>query len=301
MHRFFIKENSDIKYSDAIHSSNDITENIDDVHQIIINDKDDVKHIIKVLRLKIGQKIEVVDFNHRLYLCEIQKIDDAGNEVICKIINEIADNGESPVHIILYQGLPKGEKFDLIIQKSVELGIGKIVPVIFDRCVVKWKNDKSSDKKLLRWNRIAYEAAKQSKRSVIPVVDAPIDIEELRDRLQGQNLLDNMGASLSVSERSIEKTFVENNNSVSILFYEDEKQVSLKDILMEYRKLNHAKNEANIINIIVGAEGGLEEHEVELLRSSGAYSVSLGSRILRTETAGIVATAIVQYELGDLG
>ncbi len=268
MHRFFIRKDS-----------YDIMECDDHLDYISIKNKDDVRHISKVLRLKTAEKIEVVDVNHRLYLCEIVKIsDNNGGEVVCKIIEEIAETGESPVDIILYQGIPKGEKFDIIIQKCVELGIAKIVPIIFERCVVKCKNDKSSDKKLTRWNRIAYEAAKQSKRCIIPTVEAPITVKQLSKRLSDDEEL---------------------YNHLSLLFYEDEKKTTLKDIVSTYRTFNNI--ERKTINIIVGAEGGITSEEVLLLTDAGVHSVSLGNRILRTETAGIVATAIMQYELGDLG
>ncbi len=267
-------------------------------NKIQIIEKDDIRHISKVLRLSVGEQIEIVDSQFRLFVCELIQIDSEG--VFCVPIYEQQDTGESPINITLYQGVPKGEKFDLIIQKSIELGVTRIVPVLFDRCVVKFKDDKSIVKKHTRWNRIAYEAAKQSKRCYVPEVAMPITVTQLEDEIK------------SSSER------------LDILFYEEEDSVGLKEEFNHFKDRIKLKNgesgvvvkklttvdetrdsKKNILKLsvsaIVGAEGGLEPYEVQKLKNSGAKCVSLGKRILRTETAGIITVALIQYELGDLG
>ncbi len=291
MNRFFIQDSvMDLSYEYAQKSNINISETEDILRSsmiiqsltIKITAKDDVRHISKVLRLIAGDTIEIVDVDARLFVCKIISVGEL--EVCCEIISQEYKTGESPVDIVLYQGLPKGEKFDLIIQKSVELGVHRIVPVIFDRCVVKWKDDKSSLKKHTRWNRISYEAAKQSKRCVIPKVDMPIKIEQLVKEI----------GTVTAQDNTID------TNKLNLLFYEDEAVKSLKDVIVDFKENSDVQIPLQI-SVIVGAEGGIENFEVEKLKNAGAKSVSLGNRILRTETAGIVTTALIQYELGDLG
>ncbi len=301
MHRFFILSNTKNQPSNQNDGCVYNEENESAEQFIDIVNAEDIKHISKVLRLQIGDNIEIVDKDSKLYLCEITEF--SQDKVICKIIHQIMTDGESNIQINLYQGLPKGEKFDLIIQKCVELGVDKITPVLFDRCVVKW-NDKSADKKLARWNRIAYEAAKQSKRCVIPVVEEPINIKELAQRIDTVNFSESANKKLVKNENinnnntNSDNTnihYVENDNhNLSIVFYEDEQKSRLKDIVDRFGGIK-------TINIIIGSEGGFEPQEIEILTEAGAISASLGSRILRTETAGIAACAVIQYSLGDLG
>lgn len=246
MHRFFVnKENI----------SND---------RVIINGGD-VKHIKNVLRLNIGDNITVCDGDNHEYIVKIKAIHT--NEIEGVVIEELISNKESSLEIILYQGLPKSAKMDLIIQKATELGVKKIIPLITNRTVVKINDKKKQAKKIQRWQRIAEESAKQCKRGVIPKID---DIK---------------------SFDSILKTLSKEKNI--LVPYEKENKVGMKEILKNVTD--------NRIHIIIGPEGGFEEEEINQLEEINSKIVSLGPRILRTETAGFTVIAITMYELGDLG
>ncbi|SHG89515.1 16S rRNA (uracil(1498)-N(3))-methyltransferase [Tepidibacter thalassicus] len=223
---------------------------------------EDVKHISKVLRCNIGDKLEICDKNNNEYVCEISDI--TKKQVFLNIIEKVNVNRESDIKVKVYQGLPKGQKMDLILQKLTEIGVVEIIPVVTKRSVVKIDNKK--DKKIERWERIIYEAAKQSKRGIIPKVKGPLNFKEA--------LLDMK------------------NNDLNLIPYEKEYLKSIKSVL---RNIN-----VNSIGIFIGPEGGFEEEEIDEFKNIGGILVSLGPRILRTETASIVATSIVLYELSDL-
>ncbi|MDD6795029.1 MAG: RsmE family RNA methyltransferase [Clostridiaceae bacterium] len=230
---------------------------------------DDVKHIYKVLRLSEGEKVTLNDCRGNEYLGKISSI--SKTEVIVNIIEKLEINNESRIEVYLFQGLPKSQKMDLIVQKGTELGVAEFLPVITDRVDVKLKGE---FKKLDRLNRIALEAAKQSKRTIIPKVKEPMSFKEAID------VLDNM--------------------DLFLVPYENADNLGVRGVvskLKEEGKLDSVKR----IGIMVGPEGGFEEKEINELKSKGAYIITLGSRILRTETAGFVATSLIQYELGDLG
>ncbi|HAE92724.1 RsmE family RNA methyltransferase [Tissierella praeacuta] len=245
MHRFFVGEE----------------QIFDDIIEIIGND---VKHIRDVLRLKPNEKIEI-SANGVTYTCNIESL--LKNKVITRIINKTKGINESQIDIILYQGLAKGSKMDLIVQKCTEVGVKKFYPVITHRSVVKIKDIKKEQSKVERWNSIADEAAKQSKRDILPKVQNIVSFDEMIDLLKDE---DNI-----------------------IVPYEDEKGTVIKE------KLKGISNKK--IHLIIGPEGGFEPSEIEKLKNVGANIVTLGPRILRTETAGIVAATIILYELGDLG
>jgi len=222
---------------------------------------DDVKHITRVLRLKAGDKIQVCDKECTDYICSLS---DLGKDFAVADIVEKSDNtNESNLQITLYQGLPKADKMDLIIQKSVELGAVRIVPVVMKRTVVRLKGDSA---KILRWQRISEEAAKQCMRGVVPKVDAPITFEEMLSQID--------------------------DNSLTILPYENENKRKLKTVLKD-------RNIPQKVNIIIGPEGGFDEEEVNMAVKTGAEVVTLGPRIMRCETAPLAAIAAVMYEAGD--
>lgn len=246
MHRFFV----------------DI-ENISENHIEINNE--DVKHIKNVLRLTEGSEISVCDKQETDYTCKISEINK--NNVICEIIDKFKSKGEAPIDIVLYQGLPKADKMELIIQKCTELGVKKIVPVSTKRTVVKIQGGKKEDKKIERWTRIAEEAAKQSKRGIIPEVSSVIPFKELINIFKDEEFI--------------------------IVPYENEEDIGIKSVL---KKCTSKK-----VNILVGPEGGFDENEIEQLKEINSNIVTLGPRILRTETAGFTAVTIALYELGDLG
>lgn len=241
-------------------------------NQINMQDKtieiigEDVNHIKNVLRCKIGEQIEVCSKDtNKAYLCEISNIKESIEAII---IEELENNKESTLHINIVQGLPKSDKMDLIIQKGTELGVKEFTPLVLKRCVVKI-DSKDEQKKILKWQKQAEVAAKQCGRDIIPKVNNIYSIDTIYNLLNQYDLV--------------------------LLAYENEKDNTLKNEL-EKVKNNNAK-----IAIIIGPEGGLEETEVEKLKQNGAKVISLGNRILRTETVAMVVTSILMYELGDLG
>jgi 16S rRNA (uracil1498-N3)-methyltransferase len=231
---------------------------------------DDVKHIYKVLRLSEGEKIVLNNCEGIEYLGEIKAI--TKSEVIVSIINKLDINNESKVKVHLFQGLPKGQKMDLIVQKGTELGIFKFIPTITARVDVKLKGE---FKKLDRLNRIALEASKQSKRSIIPEVKEVVDFTEALRQLKEMDLV--------------------------LIPYENAEEFGIKSLINQYNKGKIDLHNVKDIGILIGPEGGFEEEEINILKEQGAYIITLGNRILRTETAGFTATALIQYELGDLG
>lgn len=247
MHRFFVNK-----------------DNIKD--STIIIDGDDVNHITKVLRLKKEEEIIVCDGNKNEYICEINQIDK--KEILCKIKESKLNENEPEVEITLFQGLPKAQKMDLIIQKCVEIGVVRIQPVITKRTVVKVEH-KDLKGKLERWNRISEEAAKQSKRGIIPKVLEPINFED---------------AVLLMEDMDI-----------SILPYENQHGHGIKNVL------NGETAVIKKVGIFIGPEGGFDEQEVKICLSKGIIPVTLGKRILRTETAGFAAAIMILYEIGDMG
>lgn len=231
---------------------------------------DDVKHIYKVLRLSEGEEVVLNNCEGIEYLGEIETI--TKSEVIVKIIKRLDINNESKVKVHLFQGLPKGQKMDLIVQKGTELGVSEFIPVTTARVDVKLKGE---FKKLDRLNRIALETCKQSKRSVIPQVKEVIDFNEAISELKKMDLI--------------------------IVPYENAEDFGIKTLVRKLERDSVDLDTINNVGILIGPEGGFEESEIDDLKEQGAYIVTLGNRILRTETAGFTATALIQYELGDLG
>lgn len=228
-----------------------------------LTDSDDVRHIGKVLRLKAGECIEVVDKEQNEYLCEIVAV---RKDCICLRKKErIEKKRELDVKIRVYQGIPKAQKMDFIVQKLTEIGVCDVYPVRFERCVSLMKEEKE-EKKIRRYEKIAYEAAKQSKRTVIPTIHPALDLSALCEELK--------------------------KNQANLLFYEEETDHTLKDFFQAWAEKN-----LDGIGIIIGPEGGLTEGEVQKLSKEGCEVLTLGNRILRTETAGLAAAAIVAYEL----
>ncbi|MGH4050989.1 MAG: 16S rRNA (uracil(1498)-N(3))-methyltransferase [Clostridium sp.] len=238
--------------------------NIDGKHAVI--NSEDVKHIYRVLRLQVGDKISVNNSEGKEYLGEITSIDK--KEVNINILEESAINNESPVEVYLFQGLPKSTKMDLIVQKNTEIGIKAITPIITKR--VEGKTELKDFKKVDRWNKIALEASKQSKRSLVPQINAPIEFELLIQQLEHMDLV--------------------------VVPYENQEGYGIKKLTQNIEKKN-----INNVAIVIGPEGGFEEDEILKLKEIGAEIVTLGPRILRTETAGFVCLSLIMYELGDLG
>lgn len=242
--------------------------NISENKGIIIGD--DVKHIYKVLRLSEGEEVVLNNCEGTEYLGKINSINKS--EVIVDIIKKLDINNESDIKIHLFQGLPKGQKMDLIVQKGTELGINEFIPTITNRVDVKLKGE---FKKLDRLNRIALEASKQSKRSIIPKVKEVINFDEAMLKLKDMDLV--------------------------LVPYENAENFGIKTLMRKLREENEDLSYIHNVGIVIGPEGGFEEEEITALNNQGAYIVTLGRRILRTETAGFTATALIQYELSDLG
>lgn len=230
----------------------------------IIIDGDDVNHILNVLRMKKDDEIQVCNQvtgeNYKARIVQYSK-----NEIECKIEEKIGKSTESNVHITLFQGIPKFEKMELIIQKNTEVGVNNIVPVIMERTVVKL-DEKVASKKLDRWQKIAEIAAKQSMRDIIPNVKSIIKTKEIDIDMY----------------------------DVVLVAYENEEHNMLK---AELKKLESQNKQEYNIAIVIGPEGGISEKEIELLDEKNVKFVSLGKRILRTETAGLVMAGNILYEL----
>lgn len=233
----------------------------DKIIRIIGND---VNHISNVLRMKKTDKIQIGNKEtSENYIAEIKEM--KKNEIIAIKIEEIQENSESNVKIDLYQGLPKADKMELIIQKTTEIGIDKIIPIDMVRCVVKL-DSKEEKKKIERWQKIAEVAAKQSKRGKIPEIKNKIKIKELADKI--------------------------NEYDIFLVAYEEENINTLKQ---ELKKIETKKEYK--IGILVGPEGGIAKEEIDMLKEIKAKTVTLGKRILRTETAPIVIVSNILYEL----
>lgn len=235
-----------------------------DTHAVITGE--DVKHIYKVLRVKPGEKVIVNNLQSEEFLGEVEEVNK--QEVSIKILEKLDVNNESNLKITLFQGMPKAAKMDLIVQKCVELGISEIIPTITDRVDVKLKGE---FKKLDRLNKIALEACKQSKRTLIPQVLEPMEFKAVLDKLDELDLM--------------------------VIPYENATGYGIRAMVNSIEDKNSIKN----VGIMVGPEGGFEESEIEALKEKGAHIVTLGPRILRTETAGFTCISLLQYELGDLG
>ena len=226
---------------------------------------EDVNHISKVLRLAKDNEILVCNKENNItYQTKISNIE--RNRVVCKILNQIQENVESKIHVTIFQGLPKADKMEYIIQKATELGAKKIVPVSMNRCVVK-VDKKDEKKKIDRWQKIAEVAAKQSGRDAIPTVENICKLEKIKEIIQDYDLF--------------------------ILAYEKEKNVTLKQVL---KKIIIEKQEILKIGVLIGPEGGIEQTEIDCLVEKGAKVMTLGNRILRTETASLAILSNIMYE-----
>lgn len=226
-----------------------------------ITDRQDIDHIVKVLRLREGDKIEVSDCVKWEYQTEILNIDRDCIEAL--ILDKQKFANEPVTKVTLFQGIPKQGKMEFIIQKAVELGVYEIVPVFTDRTVVA-DNGKFS-KKIERWQKISDEAVKQCKRGIIPEVCGDINFKQMLQLLSGFDL---------------------------VLFpYENEDNRTIKDALKQEGK------KPETVAVIIGPEGGFSDREAELLKDLNAECVTLGKTTLRTETAGMATLSMIMYEL----
>lgn len=225
---------------------------------------EDVNHVKNVLRLKENDELIVSDGRGRDYHCRISGVT---NEEVVADICDICDNfSELSTEITLFQGFPKGDKMELIIQKTVELGVTRIVPVMTKRTVVKL-DDKKAKKKTERYNMIAEAAAKQSGRGIIPEVTMPVSFAE----------------AVSMAEKL----------DMNIIPYEEAEGVEYSRNIIKSIKGKKS------LGIFIGPEGGFAREEVERALDADASAITLGHRILRTETAGMAVISIIMFELEE--
>lgn len=224
-----------------------------------------VHYLGHVLRLQPGVQVELLVGEGQIHLVELQEFD--SEFILGQVLSVEALSCETRAEVTLFQGMPKGDKLEWIIQKCTELGVSRIVPVFTDRSVVKL-DDGKSQKKVQRWQKIADQASQQAQRVTLPEIVAPMGWKQA---------LSEMGAS-----------------GLTLVMWESEETQGLKEVLSEMKNLEK-------VNLVIGPEGGLTVKEIEDLKEQGAYSVTLGKRILRTETAGMAALAMLLYHTGDLG
>lgn len=233
------------------------------IHDKIINIQgSDVNHIKNVLRMKLGEELEINDGQGNKYLGSIEAFKE--EEVIVNIISVTACDTELPCSISLYQGLPKGDKMELIVEKAVELGVDYIIPVETKRAIVKLDAKKRA-KKVEKWNSVCRAAAKQSARGKIPVVK---DVQPF-------------------------KLAMEDAKSCNHVLVPYELAKGMEDTKSALSEINLGDS----IAVFIGPEGGFDIGEIEIALASGAKPISLGKRILRTETAGITALSILMYQM----
>lgn len=233
----------------------------EEAHQIHITGSD-VNHISNVLRMKTGEELWISDGSKYEYRCTIESFEP--DEVLLHIVYSQEPEYELPCRIYLFQGLPKADKMELIIQKAVELGAYEIIPVETKRCVVKLDGRKSA-KKTARWQQISESAAKQSKRMLIPNVH---EVLTFREALKYAESMD-----------------------VRLVPYE------LARGMQETKEILAGIEPGQSVGIFIGPEGGFEEKEIETAIEGGAKPITLGRRILRTETAGLAILSVLMFQL----
>lgn len=222
----------------------------------------DVNHIRNVLRMKPGEAVRISDGKGSCYDGTIDMLQSA--EIIVRLTGEKMESTELPVEVVLFQGLPKSDKMEWIIQKNTELGVGAIVPVATSRAVVKL-DEKKADSKVKRWNGIAEAAAKQSKRTLIPEVRSVLSFKQ------------------ALAESA---TF-----DVKLMPYENAEGMAFT------RKCIGEIRPGAKVAVFIGPEGGFSEEEVKAASEMGFLPITLGRRILRTETAGMSVLSMISYAL----
>lgn len=226
----------------------------------VILDGESAHHISKSLRMKVGEKIVVCDRKRNEYECVIVSFSSESVEARIEDVRRCLSEPE--YKITLYQACPKSDKMDTIVQKAVELGVNEVVAFLSDRCIARY-DAKDFEKKCARWQKIALEAAKQSGRGYVPNVRWLADLKSV------------------IAEAK--------ENGEPFMCYEDEEKITLKQFLVE-------RKDKNSFSFIIGSEGGFSSKEAEICRENGVYTVGLGQRILRTETASGYVLSCFAYE-----
>ncbi len=238
-------------------------ENISDNTVVITGE--DAKHISLSLRSKVGEAFDVCDGQGCDYACVVSDI--TKNEVVLEIKEKTENLSEPDICVTLYQAFVKSDKFENVVQKSVELGVSRIVPVLMQRCVSR-PDDSGKEKKKERWNKIAKEAAMQSGRGIIPTVCSAQSFDEAIKEMQ--------------------------DSDVAFVCYENSPHIPIDEIY------NSKEGQKKTAAILVGPEGGISEHEAKKAAESGIALASLGKRILRTETAPLCALSALMLVSGNL-
>ena len=222
----------------------------------------EAKHMSSVLRLGQGETVRLIDGHGTAHICEIQKT--GSKKIICGIIRTVKNSGEPALDLTLAVGLSTGSKFDTVIEKGTEVGVARFVPLLTDKSKVKIGDSGNVKRKMNRWERVCTAAAKQSGRSIVPPIDHPVRFDEFISGVK---------------------------SSAAIIFHPDEKATALAAVLETLD--NHS------LTILIGPESGFSPGEIKLGVDRGISIISLGERVLRTETAGIVLSAltIYQYEI----
>jgi 16S rRNA (uracil1498-N3)-methyltransferase len=234
----------------------------------VVLSPEEARHLRDVLRLRQGDEVYVFDGEGREYLC---RVEESGRDFAKLTVSDEVEaaSPESPVELTLCVALLKGEKFDLVVQKATELGVSRIVPVVTKLADVRVRDEQDGARRTLRWQRIALEAAKQSGRARVPVVDAPVAF-----------------SSLIENETSNDETW-------RVMFAERDGEGLA---LMTGKLASHPQ----AVRALVGSEGGWTDEEIALAREAEWSVVTLGGRILRAETAAITVVALLQHLFGDL-
>lgn len=237
-------------------------------NDIVAITNEDVNHIRNVLRLKEEEQVQVCNKDTlKSYVAKIVRLEK--DCVRLQILEECLETTESAILLDIFQGLPKQEKMEQIIKQATEIGVSGIIPLKMERCVVKLE-DKTEQKKVERWQKIAEVAAKQSKRDKIPKVDFPISLKNVYEKLLEYDIV--------------------------VVAYEEEKETAVKQVL---QAVDHETTKK--IAVVVGPEGGIALEEVEFLRRlPNVKVVTLGKRILRTETAPLVLASVIMYEFNEM-
>lgn len=224
----------------------------------VIIDGENARHISKALRMRVADVVTLCDGENNEYLCELVSFTE--NDVVARVIEKKPCTAEPPYRVTLLQCLPKSDKLELVIQKSVELGVHRIIPVESSRCIVKL-DDKNAAKKVERWQKIANEAAGQCGRGILPKICMPMDLKSA--------------------------LMLPKEGDLCLFCYEDERIKNICEVVSD--KQNKTKD----IYVLIGSEGGFSKEEVALAKENGFEIVGLGPRILRTETAPLCVLSII--------
>jgi len=224
----------------------------------------DVNHVKNVLRMKVGEEISVSADSKTLYLCKVLEI--RSEEVLLSIDRKENAESELNARMVLFQGLPKGDKMETIIQKAVELGVAEVCPVKMKRCIVKVE-EKKEQSKIDRYQAIAESAAKQSGRNIIPQIDPFMTLKEALN-------------------------YCKDFNHIFVPYEKADGMQQTKDFVQQVQQ-------GDSIAVFIGPEGGFEESEIEEIVKAGGKSITLGKRILRTETAGMTFLSVLMFHLSE--